>query len=89
MDPDCCFKGRGPGVSLADGRKLFGQLFELSGGGEGVNTCILKQTYIPVICQDPRARMCVCLSVYVGCPEPHSPPLHPYILDTCDLFVLL
>ena len=33
--------------------------------------------------------MCVCLSVYVGCPEPHSPPLDPYILDTCDLFVLL
>ena len=33
--------------------------------------------------------MCVCLSVYVGCPEPLSPPLDPYILDTCDLFVLL
>ena len=33
--------------------------------------------------------MCVCLPVYVGCPEPHSPPLDPYILDTCDLFVLL
>ena len=33
--------------------------------------------------------MCVCLSVYVGCPEPHSPPLDLYILDTCDLFVLL
>ena len=33
--------------------------------------------------------MCVCLSVYVGCPEPHSPPLDPDILDTCDLFVLL
>ena len=33
--------------------------------------------------------MCMCLSVYVGCPEPHSPPLDPYILDTCDLFVLL
>ena len=33
--------------------------------------------------------MCVCLSVYAGCPEPHSPPLDPYILDTCDLFVLL
>ena len=34
-DPDCCFKGRGPGVSLADGRMLVGQLFELSGGGGG------------------------------------------------------
>ena len=33
--------------------------------------------------------MCVCLSVYIGFPEPHSPPLDPYILDTCDLFVLL
>ena len=33
--------------------------------------------------------VCVCLSVYVGCPDPHSPPLDPYILDTCDLFVLL
>ena len=32
-DPDCCFKGRGPGVSLADGRILVGQLFEFSGGG--------------------------------------------------------
>ena len=31
-DPDCCFKVRGPGVSLADGRMLVGQLFELSGG---------------------------------------------------------
>ena len=30
----------------------------------------------------------MCLSVYVGCPEPHSPPLDLYILDTCDLFVL-
>ena len=90
-DPDCCFKGRGPGVSLADGRMLVGQLFELSGGGGGggVNTCIPKQTYIPVICQDARACVCVCLSVYVGCPEPHSPPLDPYLLDTCDLFVLL
>ena len=57
------------------------------GGGEGVNTCIPKQTYFPVICQDARA--CVCLSVCVGCPEPHSPPLDPYILDTCDLLVLL
>ena len=68
------------------------ELFELSGRGvgvRGVNTCIPKQTYIPVICQDARARVCVCLSVYVGCPEPHSPPLDPYILDTCDLFVLL
>ena len=34
-DPDCCFKGRGPGISLADGRMLVGQLFELSGGGGG------------------------------------------------------
>ena len=64
---------------------LVGQLFKLS--GEGVNTCIPKQTYIPVICQDACA--CVCLSVYVGSPEPHSPPLDPYILDTCDLFVLV
>ena len=59
------------------------------GGDKVVNTCIPKQTYIPVICQDARACVCVCLSVYVGCPEPHSPPLDPYILDTCDLFVLL
>ena len=50
---------------------------------------------IPVFLSNPtsllsaktRARMCVCL--YVGCPEPHSPPLDLYILDTCDLFVLL
>ena len=28
------------------------------------------------------------LSVYVGCLESHSPLLDPYILDTCDLFVL-
>ena len=66
---------------------LVGQLFEFSGGGggwrEGDNTCIPKQTYIPVICQDAHAR--VCLSVYVGCPEPHSPPLDPYILDICDI----
>ena len=69
-----------------------GQLFEFGGGGvgsEGVDTCITKQTYVPVICQDARARMCVCLPVYVGCPEPHSPPLDLYILDTCDLFMLL
>ena len=67
---------------------LVGQLFELSGWGEGgVNTCIPKQTYIPVICQGARAH--VCMSVYVGCPEHHSPPLDPYILDTCDLFMLL
>ena len=33
--------------------------------------------------------MCVCLSVYVGCPEPHSHPLDPHKLVTCDLFVLL
>ena len=76
---------------------LVGLFFESSagggggggGGGEGVNTCNPKQTYIPVICQDARAHVCVCLSVYVGCPEPHSPPLDPYILDTCDLFLLL
>ena len=40
-----------------------------------------------MIGQDARACVCVCL--YVGCLEPHSPPLDPYILDTCDLFVLL
>ena len=34
-DPDCCFKERGPGVSLADGRMLVGQFFEFSGGGGG------------------------------------------------------
>ena len=34
-DPDCCVKGRGPGVSMADGRMMVGQLFELSGGGRG------------------------------------------------------
>ena len=37
-DPDCCIKGRGPGVSLADGIMLVGHLFELSncrGGGGG------------------------------------------------------
>ena len=36
-DPDCCFKGRGPGVSLADGRRLVGQLliFFFAGGGGG------------------------------------------------------
>ena len=57
---------------------------EGEGEGEGFNTCIPKETYIPVsVC------VCVCLSMYVGCPEPHSPPLDPYILDTCDLFVLL
>ena len=33
--------------------------------------------------------MCVGLSVYVGCQDPHSPPLDPYILDTCDMFVPL
>ena len=33
--------------------------------------------------------MCMCLSVYVGCPETHSSPLDQYIFDTCDLFVLL
>ena len=67
-DPDCCFKGRGPGVSLVDGRMLVGQLFDLSGGGggggrEGVNTCIPKQTYIPVICQDERMHVCVFVCV--------------------------
>ena len=34
-DPDCGFKGRGPGASLADGRMLVGQFFELLGGGRG------------------------------------------------------
>ena len=34
-DPDCCFKGRGPSVSLADGRMLAGQIFDLSGVGGG------------------------------------------------------
>ena len=77
MDPDCCFKGRGPGVSLADGRMLVGQLFELSwggggGGGEGVNTCIPKQTYIPVICQDARACVFVCVCRVSGTPFPSS-----------------
>ena len=61
--------------------------FNCRGGDIGVNTCIPKQTYIPVICQVARAQLCV--FVYVGCSEPHSPPLDPYILDTCDLFVLL
>ena len=42
-----------------------------------------------MIYQDAHAHVCVCLSVYVVCPEPHSPPLDPYILNTCDLFVLL
>ena len=60
------------------------------GGGEreGVNTCIPKQTYIPVICQDARPHVCVCVCV-CRVPEPHSPPLDPYISDTCDLFVLI
>ena len=42
---------QGEGTRCFDGgrRMLVGQLFELSGGGEGVNTCIPKQTYIPVI----------------------------------------
>ena len=31
----------------------------------------------------------MCLSVYVGCPAPHSPPLDPHIFDTSDLFVQL
>ena len=66
-----------------------GQILSCRGGGGegGVNTCINKQTYIPVICKDARTHVCV--FVFVGCPEPHSPPLDPYILDTCDLFVLL
>ena len=69
---------------------LFDSFLNCRGGGrEGVSTCIPKQTYIPVICQDARAHVCVCLSVYVRCPEPHFSPLDPYILDTCDLFVLL
>ena len=46
------------------------------GGGGGVNTCIPKQTYIPVICQDARARVCVCVFVCVcrvsGTPFPSS-----------------
>ena len=64
---------------------LVGKLFELSGG---VNTCISKQTYIPVICQDTRANVYVffCVCRVSGTP---FPPLDPYILDTCDLFVLL
>ena len=73
-DTDCCFKGRGPGVSLVDGRMLVGQLFELLGGREGVNTCIPKQTYIPVICQDVRAHVCVfvCVCRVSGNPFPPS-----------------
>ena len=57
---------------------LVGQLFELSGGGgggrEGVNTCIPKQTYIPVICQDARAHVCVfvCVCRVSGTPFPSS-----------------
>ena len=45
-DPDFCFKGRGPGVSLADGRMLVGQLFELSGGGgrESIPVFLSKPT---------------------------------------------
>ena len=40
-DPDCCFKGRGPGVSLADRRMLVGQLFELSGWGDArTHACV-------------------------------------------------
>ena len=35
------------------------------GGRGGVNTCIPKQTYIPVICQDARGRVCVCVFVCV------------------------
>ena len=55
------------------------------GGGEGgVNTCIPKQTYIPVICQDARAHVCVFVCMY----GVRNPILDPYILDTCDLFVL-
>ena len=42
------------------------------GGREGVNTCIPKQTYIPVICQDARAHVCVFACVYTvsGTPPP-------------------
>ena len=43
-DPDCCLKGRGPGVSLADGRMLVGQLFELSGGGGSIPVFLSKPT---------------------------------------------
>ena len=75
-DPDCCFKGRGPDVSLADGRMLVGQLFELLGrkGRKGINTCIPKHTYIPVICQDARAHVCVfvCVCRVSGTPFPSS-----------------
>ena len=54
-------------------RMLVGQLFELSGGGGGggggggrrSQYLILKQTYIPVICQDARSRVCVCVFVCV------------------------
>ena len=55
---------------------LVGQLFELSGGGGGggVNTCIPKQTYIPVICKDARVHMCVfvCVCRVSGTPFPSS-----------------
>ena len=70
---------------------LVGQLFELSGKGgwEGVNTCIPKQTYIPVLYQDARACVCVfvCVCRVSGTPFPSSRSV--YILDTYDLFVLL
>ena len=70
---------------------MLDSFFEMSGGGGG------GRRSIPVFLSKPtsllyakmRTRMFVCLSVYLGCPEPHSPPLDPYILDTCDLFVLL
>ena len=55
------------------------------GGGGSIPVFLSKPTFL--WSAKTRARMCVCL--YVGCLEPHSPPLDPYILDTCDLFVLL
>ena len=44
------------------------------GGEGGVNTCIPKQTFIPVICQDARARVCVfvCVCRVSGTPFPSS-----------------
>ena len=59
------------------------------GGGRGSIPVFLSKPSSLVICQDARAHVCVFVSVYVGSPGPHSPPLDPYILDTCDLFVLL
>ena len=77
-DPDCCFFTGGRKNAMLDSC-----LNCRGGGGEGGgNTCIPKQTYILVICQDARAHVCVFVSVYVGCLEPHSPPLDPYIFWT-------